>query len=148
MAEDYYALLGIRRDASQAEIKSAYRRLARELHPDVNPDPVTQDRFKEITQAYEVLSDPDKRQMYDLGADPFAAAGGAGGPGFGAGNFPFSDIMDAFFGQATARGPRSRARRGRNATLRVELDLSETAFGTTRELTIDTAVACTICSGT
>ena len=79
MAEDYYALLGVRRDASQAEIKSAYRRLARELHPDVNPDPETQEKFKEITQAYEVLGDADKRQMYDLGGDPFAAAGAGAG---------------------------------------------------------------------
>jgi molecular chaperone DnaJ len=147
VASDYYAILGVRRDASQEEIKKAYRRLARELHPDVNPDPQTQERFKEITQAYEVLSDADKRQMYDLGGDPFArgAAGGAGG--FGAG-FAFSDIMDAFFGTGTAsRGPRSRARRGRNATIRVELDLSECAFGTTRELTVDTAVVCPTCSG-
>jgi molecular chaperone DnaJ len=147
VARDYYGTLGVRRDANADEIKKAYRRLARELHPDVNPDPETQEKFKEITQAYEVLSDPKKREMYDLGADPFAGGGGGAGAGFGAG-FPFSDIMDAFFGQATARGPRSRARRGRNATLRVELDLSETAFGTTRELTIDTAVACTVCSGT
>ncbi len=73
---DYYAALGVRRDANADEIKMAYRRLARELHPDVNPDPVSQERFKEITQAHEVLSDPDKRQMYDLGGDPFAATGG------------------------------------------------------------------------
>jgi DnaJ domain len=73
---DYYAVLGVRRDANADEIKMAYRRLARELHPDVNPDPVAQERFKEITQAHEVLSDPDKRQMHDLGGDPFAAAGG------------------------------------------------------------------------
>jgi DnaJ-class molecular chaperone with C-terminal Zn finger domain len=139
VARDYYATLGVRRDAGADEIKKAYRRLARELHPDVNPDPATQEKFKEITQAYEVLSDPKKREMFDLGADPFAAAGsGGGGAGFGAG-FPFSDIMDAFFGSAGARGPRGRARRGRNATLVVELDLGETAFGTTRELSIDTA---------
>ena len=139
---DYYATLGVRRDASQDEIKKAYRRLARELHPDVNPDPDTQERFKEITQAYEVLSDPNKRQMYDLGGDSSFAGAGAGAAGFGAG-FPFSDIMDAFFGTAAgARGPRSRARRGRNATIRVELDLRETAFGTTRELVVDTAVVC------
>jgi molecular chaperone DnaJ len=145
---DYYAALGVRRDASQEEIKKAYRRLARELHPDVNPDPATQERFKEITQAYEVLSDPNKRQMYDLGGDPYGGAGAGGGGGFGAG-FPFSDIMDAFFGTATgaARGPRSRARRGRNATIRVELDLRETAFGTTRELQVDTAVLCDMCQG-
>ncbi len=73
---DYYAVLGVRRDASADQIKMAYRRLARELHPDVNPDPVTHERFKEITQAHEVLSDPDKRQIHDLGEDPFAAAGG------------------------------------------------------------------------
>ncbi len=148
MANDYYASLGVRRDADGDEIKKAYRRLARELHPDVNPDPQVQERFKEINQAYEVLSDPEKRQMYDLGADPYASGGGAGGFGAGAAGFPFSDIMDAFFGGgAAARGPRSRARRGRNATLRVELDLSECAFGTTRDLTIDTAVVCPTCSG-
>ena len=146
VANDYYGILGIRRDADADEIKKAYRRLARELHPDVNPDPQTQERFKEITQAYEVLSDPNKRQMYDLGADPFAQAG-AGPGGFAAG-FPFSDIMDAFFGTgAGARGPRSRARRGRNATIRVELDLAECAFGTTRDLVVDTAVVCPTCSG-
>jgi molecular chaperone DnaJ len=148
VASDYYGTLGVRREADADEIKKAYRRLARELHPDVNPDPQTQERFKEITQAYEVLSDPEKRQMYDLGADPFAPGGGAGAGGFGAG-FPFSDIMDAFFGGAAggARGPRSRARRGRNATVRVELDLSECAFGTTRDLAVDTAVVCPTCSG-
>ncbi len=147
MGADYYAALGVRRDASQEEIKKAYRRLARELHPDVNPDPQTQERFKEITQAYEVLSDTEKRQMYDLGADPFAPSGAAGPGGFAAG-FPFSDIMDAFFGAgAASRGPRSRARRGRNATLRVELDLAECAFGTTRELVVNTAVVCPTCSG-
>jgi molecular chaperone DnaJ len=147
VANDYYATLGVRRDASADEVKKAYRRLARELHPDVNPDPETQEKFKEITQAYEVLSDPKKREMYDLGADPFASGAGAGAGGFGGAGFPFSDIMDAFFGTATSRGPRSRARRGRNATLRVELDLKETAFGTTRELSIDTAVACGACEG-
>ena len=147
MATDYYSTLGVRRDADADEIKKAYRRLARELHPDVNPDPHTQERFKEITQAYDVLSDPEKRQMYDLGGDPFAgAAGGAGG--FGGAGFPFTDLMDAFFGGgAGGRGPRSRARRGRNATVRVELDLSECAFGATRELTVDTAVVCPTCSG-
>ncbi len=146
MATDYYAVLGVRRDAGQDEIKRAYRRLARELHPDINPDPETQERFKEITQAYEVLSDADKRQMYDMGGDPFARADAGAGP-FGAG-FPFSDIMDAFFGTgASTRGPRSRARRGRNATVRVEMDLAECAFGATRELTVDTAVVCPTCSG-
>ncbi|HYK28441.1 MAG TPA: molecular chaperone DnaJ [Streptosporangiaceae bacterium] len=147
MANDYYGILGVRRDAGPEEIKKAYRRLARELHPDVNPDPALQERFKEVTQAYEVLSDPEKRQMYDLGGDPFARAG-AGTGGFGAAGFPFSDLMDAFFGGGAApRGPRTRARRGRNATIRVDLDLSECAFGTTRDLVVDTAVVCPTCSG-
>jgi molecular chaperone DnaJ len=147
VANDYYGILGVRRDAGADEIKKAYRRLARELHPDVNPDPQLQERFKEVTQAYEVLSDPEKRQMYDLGADPYAQRG-AGTAGFGAAGFPFSDLMDAFFGGGAApRGPRSRARRGRNATIRVDLDLSECAFGTTRDLVVDTAVVCPTCSG-
>ena len=149
VANDYYGVLGVRRDADADEIKKAYRRLARELHPDVNPDPALQERFKEVTQAYEVLSDPEKRQMYDLGADPFAPGGGRpGAAGFGTAGFPFSDLMDAFFGAGAApRGPKSRARRGRNATIRVDLDLSECAFGTTRDLVVDTAVVCPTCSG-
>src|ERR1700749_2842022 len=91
--------------------------------------------------------------MYDLGGDPFAAAGAGGAAGFGgfgSAGFPFSEFVAAVFGAAgagTTRGPRSRARRGRNATIRIELDLSECAFGATRELTVDTAVVCTTCSG-
>ena len=148
MARDYYEILGVRREAGQDEIKKAYRRLARELHPDVNPDDGAQERFKEVSNAYEVLSDPEKRRMYDLGGDPLSpSGGGAGGAGdFGAG-FPFSDIMDAFFGGSASRGPRSRARRGRNATVRVEIDLSEAAFGCTRELQVETAVGCDACNG-
>lgn len=77
MATDYYAVLGVGRDAPQEEIKKAFRRLARELHPDVNPDPKTQERFKEINAAYEVLSDPQKKQIYDLGGDPLSQNGAA-----------------------------------------------------------------------
>ncbi|MGX1120703.1 DnaJ-class molecular chaperone [Streptomyces ambofaciens] len=126
MATDYYAVLGVRRDASQDEIKKAFRRLARELHPDVNPDPKTQERFKEINAAYEVLSDPQKKQVYDLGGDPLSQAAGGGAGGFGAGGFGnFSDIMDAFFGTASQRGPRSRTRRGQDAMIRIEVELDE-----------------------
>lgn len=141
MSTDYYALLGVARDASPEEIKKAYRRLARELHPDVNPDPEHQEKFKAVTAAYEVLSDPEKRQMYDLGGDPLGSSRG----GFGAGGFDFGDIMDAFFGGGAPRGPRMRARRGQDAMIRIQIDLSDAVFGATRELTVDTAVACGSC---
>ena len=127
MATDYYAMLGVDRDAGPDEIKRAYRRLARELHPDVNPDPATQERFKEVTAAYEVLSDPQKRQMYDMGGDPLRAAGG----GFGGGGFDFGDIMDAFFGGGSAsRGPRTRRRRRRRggANIGGKIDESRIRF--------------------
>jgi molecular chaperone DnaJ len=141
--QDYYEILQVSREANSEDIKRAYRRLARQLHPDVNPDPRTQERFKEVTRAYEVLSDPEKRRMYDLGADPFAAAGGTG---FGQG-FSFTDIMDAFFGQNAQRGPRPRSRRGQDALIRMEVELAEAAFGITRDLKVDTAVTCSKCHG-
>jgi molecular chaperone DnaJ len=142
---DYYEVLGVSRDASTDEIKKAYRKLARQLHPDINPDPETQERFKQVTGAYEVLADPKKREMYDLGGDPLAAGGGAGG-GFGPG-FSFTDIMDAFFGGTATRGPRSRVRRGQDALVRLKVELSEAVFGATKELQVDTAVVCGVCSG-
>jgi molecular chaperone DnaJ len=146
---DYYAILGVQRNATPDEIKKAYRKLARELHPDVNPSEQAQERFKDVTSAYEVLSDPQKREMFDLGADPLSSTGG-GAPG--AGPFGgFSDIMDAFFGGASGgmgqRGPRSRIRPGADALIRIELDLADTAFGATRDITLDTAVRCTTCNG-
>ena len=111
MANDYYGTLGVARDASTDEIKRAYRKLARQYHPDVNPDPGAHERFKEISKAYEVLSDDQKRQIVDLGGDPYANGGGASAAG--AGTFVgFQDIMDAFFGGGATRGPRSRTRAG------------------------------------
>ena len=148
MSQDLYDLLGVARDADADAIKKAYRRLARQYHPDVNPDPESQEQFKEVSRAYEVLSDPQKRAAYDRGGDPF---GGAAGFGQGAG-FSFTDIMDAFFGGqgmggAQGRGPRSRVRRGQDALIRLEVDLAEAAFGVARELKVDTAVVCTTCHG-
>jgi molecular chaperone DnaJ len=145
LAKDHYATLGVRKDATPEEIKRAYRRLARQLHPDVNPDPQTQERFKEVTSAYEVLSDANKRQMYDMGGDPLSASGGAAG--FGAGFGGLGDIMDAFFGGAGHRGPRSRVRQGNDALIHVEIDLNDAVFGARREVTIDTAVVCPTCTG-
>jgi molecular chaperone DnaJ len=150
VSQDLYETLGVSRDADGDTIKKAYRRLARQLHPDVNPDPSTQEKFKDVTRAYEVLSDPEKRRMYDLGGDPFN--GGGFGAGAGAG-FSFTDIMDAFFGGAgggatgAGRGPRPRVRRGQDALIRLDVELAEAAFGTTRDLKVDTAVLCTVCNG-
>jgi molecular chaperone DnaJ len=146
MATDYYGLLGVDRNATDEQIKKAYRKLARELHPDVNPDPKAQERFKQVTAAYDVLSDPQKRQVVDLGGDPLAPGGGGGDP-FGAAGFAgFGDIMDAFFGGGS-RGPRSRAQQGSDALLRIECELADMAFGTTRELSLETAVLCGTCDG-
>src|SRR4051812_26647001 len=142
---DLYALLGVSQDADADTIKKAYRRLARQLHPDVNPDPETQEKFKEVSRAYEILSDPQKRAAYDRGGDVF----GEGAAGFGAG-FSFTDIMDAFFGGqagAQGRGPRPRSHRGQDALIRMEVSLAEAAFGVTRDLKVDTAVLCTTCNG-
>ena len=135
---DHYQTLGVDRGASADEIKRAYRKIARELHPDVNPDPAVQDKFKEVTAAYEVLSDPQKRQSYDMGGSGF-------GGGFGGGGF--SDIMDAFFGGGGNRGPRPRMRQGQDALIRVEVDLNEACFGTERDISVESAVACTKCNG-
>ncbi|MDA2963013.1 MAG: molecular chaperone DnaJ [Actinomycetota bacterium] len=135
---DHYQTLGVSRDASADEIKRAYRKLARELHPDVNPDPEVQDKFKEITASYETLSDPQKRQNYDMGGSNF------GGANFGGG---FSDIMDAFFGGGGSRGPRPRMRSGQDSLIRIEVDLHEACFGTERDISVESAVVCPKCTG-
>jgi len=149
MATDYFGVLGVSRDASDSDLKRAYRRLARDLHPDVNPDPGAKERFQEVTRAYEALTDPDKRRIVDLGGDPFDSGNGGGGAGgFGSAGFGgLGDIMDAFFGGAATRGPRSRTRAGRDALIPVELELDETVFGITKDITVDTAVLCTVCTG-
>jgi molecular chaperone DnaJ len=149
VATDYYGVLGVARGASESDIKKAYRRLARELHPDVNPEPAAQERFKQVSTAYEVLTDPEKRRIVDLGGDPLDSQANAGSP-FGTAGFGFGDIMDAFFGAGAAggsRGPRSRVRHGADALIGIELELVDTAFGVNREITIDTAVRCDECRG-
>ncbi|GIG27539.1 molecular chaperone DnaJ [Cellulomonas marina] len=147
---DYYAILGVQRDATPEQIKKAYRKLARELHPDVaGADAGSEERFKDVSRAYDVLGNPDKRRAYDMGADP-ASPGGMGGAGAG---FGFQDIFETFFGAAAgasqaARGPVPRARRGQDALVRLDIDLAEAAFGVHREIPVDTAVVCPTCSGT
>jgi len=152
VARDYYGLLGVTKDATPEQLKRAYRKLARELHPDVNPDERARRRFQEVTAAYEVLTDPQKRQIVDLGGDPLDGTGGMGGrvgDPFGAAGFGLGDIMDAFFGGggATGRGPRSRVQPGADALIRMQLTLDECATGVSRQLTVDTAVLCSLCDG-
>ncbi len=151
---DYYGILGVKQDATPEELKRAYRKLARELHPDVNPDPAAQDRFKAVTTAYEVLRDPEKRRVVDLGGDPLTQAGGGGGGGAGnpfGGFSGFGDVFEAFFGgggpMSGGRGRRSRVRPGADALLQVALTLEEAAFGTRREIVVETAVLCETCTG-
>ena len=145
MARDYYALLGVSRGASDSEIKRAYRKLARELHPDINPDEQAQQLFKEISTAYEVLSDPEKRRIVDLGGDPLATAGSGGGfAGFGG----LGDVFEAFFGGGGgSRGPIGRVRPGSDSLLRMRLTLDDCATGVTKQVTVDTAVLCDLCQG-
>jgi len=147
VARDYYGLLGVSKGASDAELKRAYRKLARELHPDVNPDEEAQARFKEISVAYEVLTDPEKRRIVDLGGDPLDSAGG-NGAGFPGGFGGLGDVFEAFFGGGTAsRGPVGRVRPGSDSLLRLRLDLAECATGVTKQVTVDTAVLCDRCHG-
>ena len=137
---DYYEVLGVARDASQDEIKKAYRKLARQLHPDyAGPD--SEEAFKELSVAYETLSDPEKRRMYDVGG-PDALRGGAGAAGdFGA----FSDIFQAMFNGgfgASSQGPASRVRRGKDKQVAVDITLEDAAFGAAKEVAFDTHVLC------
>lgn len=145
MARDYYGILGVDRDASDNEIKKAYRRLARKYHPDVNDSEEAAEKFSEISIAQEVLLDPDKRRIVDAGGDPMAQGGGAPGGGFSGG---FGDIFDAFFGGGGTQGPRSRVQPGSDALLRIRISLEDAFCGVTKDVTIDTAIICDVCTGT
>ncbi|MFG6476606.1 molecular chaperone DnaJ [Microbacterium sp. P06] len=147
---DHYEVLGVARDASTDDIKKAYRRLARQLHPDVNPGDDASEKFKLVTHAYDVLSDAEQRRRYDMGGDAGAFGGGGGAAGFGG----FSDIFETFFGGAGGGGggsrgprPRSRRERGQDALVRVTLELDDVVFGVHRDLEVDTAVLCETCNG-
>lgn len=151
---DLYDLLGVSRDATQDEIKRAYRAKARELHPDANPDdPEAEHHFKEVAQAWEVLRDPEKRARYDRFGD--AGIGGAGQPGAGdpfAGFGGVGDIFDAFFGGQSpfggGGGGRSGPMRGPDLEVVTELDFTEAVFGAQHKVDVRTAVACEVCDAT
>jgi molecular chaperone DnaJ len=144
---DLYQLLGVERGASDAEIKRAFRKLAQQWHPDVSKDPEAEARFKEASEAYQILSDPDRRQRYDAfgraGVD--AGAAGAGFEGFGG----FSDIFDAFFGGATGAGSARRGRPQPGSDLRYDLRITfeEAVIGAEKELDFRALGRCETCAG-
>ncbi|MXZ83217.1 MAG: molecular chaperone DnaJ [Synechococcus sp. SB0666_bin_14] len=147
---DYYDLLNVSRNADQDTLKRAYRRLARQYHPDVNREPGAEERFKEIGRAYEVLSDPEQRSRYDQFGE--AGVGGAAGGMPDMGDMGgFADIFESFFGGGAATGRGSRRRQGptQGDHLRLDLTISlrEAVFGTTREVPIRHLETCTTCSG-
>src|SRR5207245_3959487 len=136
---DYYELLGVARDAGEPEIKKAFRGLARELHPDVSDAPDAHERFREVVEAYEVLSKSETRELYDR----YGHAGLRSG-GFQPGHFDFgslSDLFSAFFGDDLLAGRASRAR-GADLAAAVEIELVEAAKGATREVPFQAAVTC------
>lgn len=147
---DHYATLGVPRGASAEEIKKAYRRLARQLHPDANPDPEAEARFKEVARAYEILSDPERRRRYDTFGDAGVGGAGAGGSPFDATGF--GDIFEAFFGGGSpfGGGPRGPAGPARGADLEVlaRISFEDAVFGCQHEVTVRTAVACAACEAT
>ncbi|MEW6486616.1 MAG: molecular chaperone DnaJ [Thermodesulfobacteriota bacterium] len=159
---DYYEVLGVRRGASEDELKKAYRKLARKHHPDVNPgDKAAEEKFKEISEAYEVLTDPEKRRQYDAmghaAFEGFRGRPGGPGEGFGAGGFEgfgpgagqgfdFSDLFGDLFGQA--QGFRSAGpRRGSDLEYELEVDFREAVLGTEKEISYRRAAPCGACSG-
>lgn len=150
---DYYEVLGVDKSASPDEIKKAYRRLAKKYHPDLNPDDKegAEAKFKEVTEAYEVLSDPGKKQQYDqFGHAAFDQTAGGGGYGGGFGGFDdVSDIFSSFFGGGFGRGSQTpnAPRRGRDITQNIDLSFEEACFGTEREITVNHLEKCDQCGG-
>src|SRR3954452_6909396 len=153
MPADYYELLGVSHGASQDEIKRAYRRRARELHPDTNPDdPGAEAQFKQITVAYETLSDPERRRRYDMfGPDGEAASAGGDPFGFGGGGGGIGDIFDAFFGGGgggfgrSGFGGQPGPPRGSDLEIVADIDFETAVFGGEVDITVRTAVACETC---
>ena len=147
---DFYEILSVNRDASDDEIKKAYRRLAMKYHPDRNPDnPKAEDHFKEVKEAYEILADPDKRAAYDqyghAGVDPQAGMGGAGAGGF---SDAFGGIFDEIFGgRRGGGGGRSSVYRGADLRYNLEVTLEQAAFGTETKIRIPTMEVCEACHG-
>lgn len=145
MPRDYYEVLGVSREASETEVKKAFRRLARELHPDVNDhDPEAEEKFKEAAAAYEVLSDPERRRTYDAyGHEGLRSGGFEPGAGFGS----IDDIFQAFFGGGGFGFGGRQAAAGGDVLVEVEIELADVATGARREVTYDVVGSCEHCHG-
>ncbi|MDQ3696200.1 MAG: molecular chaperone DnaJ [Chloroflexota bacterium] len=144
---DYYEVLGLSRSASNDEIRRAYRKLARQFHPDVNRDNGAEDRFKEINEAYEVLADEQRRAGYDRFGH--AASGMGGDPfGFGGAGSPFTDIFESFFGGATTGRRRAAPARGVDLQVTLDVDFEEAVFGAEKEVELTRLETCEPCHGT
>lgn len=151
---DYYEILGVDKNATEAEIKSAFRKLAKKYHPDVSKEPDAEEKFKEAQEAYAVLSDANKRSQYDQFGHA-AFQGGAGGAGFDFGDFDFSDIFDDLFGGGFAssfgfgggRKKSNRARRGEDSLIRMALTFEEAVFGCKKDIKLDVSEECPDCKG-
>lgn len=146
--KDYYEVLGVSKTASQDEIKSSFRKLAKLYHPDVSKEPNATEKFKEAQEAYAVLSDESKRKQYDqFGHEAFNNQGGFGGFDFN--DFDFSDIFGDIFGSSFGFGGRTstRSSRGSDALMRVELTFEEAAFGMDKKITLDVMEKCDSCNG-
>lgn len=152
MAEkrDYYEVLGVSRTATADELKRAYRSLARKYHPDVNPgDARAEEHFKEVNEAYEVLSDPDRRAAYDRFGHAANGMGGPGGSPFGGfSGSPFGDLFESFFGAASSSRQRSSPSRGQDLQATVELTFEEAIFGVEKDIEIVRLETCEECHGT
>lgn len=143
---DYYDVLGVERGASDADLKKAFRRLARELHPDVSEAPDAEHRFREVAEAYEVLSKPETRQLYDRYGHAGLRQRGFHPAGFDFGNL--SDLFASFFGEEVfGAGPRTRGTRGTDVGVEIEIELTEAATGTTKRVPFALAVTCERCAG-
>lgn len=142
---DLYEILGLARGASDEEIRRAYRRLARQYHPDVNQDSGTELRFKEVNEAYEILSDPDKRQRYD--AFGHAGVDATAGGGFSGGFSPFADLFESFFGTEVRRSNAGPSR-GSDLRVEVEIDFLQAVFGIDRKVEVAREQLCSRCGGT
>ncbi len=142
---DYYEVLGVAKDASADEIKKSYRKLARQYHPDVNKEADAENKFKEVKEAYDVLSDDGKRSTYDRygHVDPNQGMGGAGGADFGG----FGDIFDMFFGGGGGRRDPNAPQRGNDLQYTMTIDFKEAVFGKETEITIPRTESCDTCHG-